>query len=269
LPELPEVETTCKGISPIIGSKIKQIIIRQPKLRWPVPIALLQFKNLTVEKISRRAKYILIYTDHGVFIIHLGMSGRLCLIKQGLTAAKHDHVDFNLTNNRMLRYTDPRRFGSILWSNEDPLSHPLLCELGPEPLSRAFNGQYLFKITRTKTIAIKNTIMDQKIVVGVGNIYANEALYSAGISPIRKTHTLSLEECQALVKSIQKILKCAIIQGGTTLRDFLNADGKQGYFKQKLLVYGRQGELCFTCNKLLSSEKIGQRMTVYCRTCQK
>jgi len=269
MPELPEVETTCKGISPIVGSKIKHIIIRQPKLRWPIPPALSEFKNLIVKKVSRRAKYILIHTDQGAFIIHLGMSGRLCLIKQGLTAAKHDHVDFILTNNRLLRYTDHRRFGSILWSDEDPLNHRLLCELGPEPLSRSFNGQYLFKITRTKKTAIKTTIMDQKIVVGVGNIYANEALYLAGISPIRKTQSLSLEECQALVKAIQKILKRAILQGGTTLRDFLSADGKRGYFKQKLQVYGRQGELCFSCTKILSSEKIGQRMTVYCRTCQK
>jgi len=270
MPELPEVETTCQGIRPvIINQKIKQIIVRQAKLRWPVTPVVKKLKDLTVKAVTRRAKYILLKTEQGTFIIHLGMSGRLCLVKDQIPFKKHDHLDFLLNNRYVLRYTDPRRFGSVLWTTEDPLEHSLLANLGLEPLTLEFNANYLWAKCQGKSAVIKQTIMDQKIVVGVGNIYANEALYLAKISPLRAARTLTVAECSALVKAIKKILTKAIKQGGTTLKDFLGSDGRPGYFKQKLLVYGREGEVCLLCDKPLSHARIGQRSTVYCLDCQK
>ena len=269
MPELPEVETICQGIRPaLIGQKIKQIVVRQPKLRWPVTPLVKKLQNLTIKSIERRAKYILLTTQQGTFIIHLGMSGRLCLVNKQIKFKKHDHIDFLLNQDYLLRYTDPRRFGSVLWLSGDPLTHHLLVDLGPEPLTEDFNADYLWAQCQRRTAVIKQVIMDQKMVVGVGNIYANEALYLAKISPLRVTRTITMPECIALVKAIKKILKQAIKQGGTTLKDFVKSDGKPGYFKQKLLVYGREGEICLSCKQLLSHSRIGQRSTVYCTVCQ-
>ncbi len=270
MPELPEVETTCRGIEKVVfGASIRHILIRESRLRWPLSKELLHLKNEKIHAVERRAKYILLRCSKGTIIIHLGMSGRLCIMPDKMEPKKHDHVDFILNNQKLLRYSDPRRFGSILWATGNPLEHFLLANLGPEPLSNSFNAKYLFAHTQNKKKAIKLLIMDQQIVVGVGNIYANEALFAAKILPARSSSSLSLSECEALVKGIQKILKKAILQGGTTLRDFLSPRGKQGYFVQKLFVYGREGQNCLNCNTLLSASRIGQRATVFCTKCQK
>lgn len=268
MPELPEVETTCRGIQSIIGCTLEHVIVRQKQLRWPVSQEIPSLKNIRILEVARRAKYILIYTTKGAFIIHLGMSGRLCVISNKLAPEKHDHLDFILNNGTLLRYTDPRRFGAVLWTKDEPLNFSLLAKLGPEPLSDAFNGQYLLQRAQNKKTTIKQLIMDQNIVVGIGNIYANEALFTANILPIRQSNTLTLAECKKLVLKIQTILKQAILQGGTTLRDFLSADGKPGYFSQKLFVYGREDEKCL-CGTPLNSIRVGQRATVYCPSCQK
>jgi formamidopyrimidine-DNA glycosylase len=270
VPELPEVETTCRGIQPAIkGRYIDQVIVRQKQLRWPVSSNISKLRKLKIIGVSRRAKYILLQTAVGSFIIHLGMSGRLGVINSDNPVQKHDHVDFKLDNETSLRYTDPRRFGFVLWTKNDPLDYSLLANLGPEPFSKTFSARYLFQCAQRKKISVKQLIMDQTIVVGVGNIYANEALFAAKLLPTRLAFTLSLSDCQRLVSCIQKILKQAIKQGGTTLRDFLSADGKPGYFVQKLLVYGREGEDCFSCNASLNEIRINQRTTVFCSVCQK
>ncbi len=270
MPELPEVEITCQGIqTAVLGRKIRKILVRQPQLRWPVPDALLQLKNVNISDINRRAKYILLNVQQGTIIIHLGMSGRLCVFDQTTPNQKHDHVDFILDNGTLLRYTDPRRFGAVLWTTEDPLNYHLLSNLGPEPFSECFNSQYLFEWSKRKNVTLKQLIMDQQVVVGVGNIYANEALFAAKLSPLRLSTSLTKKECQQLVIMIQKILQQAILKGGTTLRDFLSPTGKQGYFIQELLVYGREGEDCLCCKEPLQSIRINQRSTVFCNACQK
>ncbi len=269
MPELPEVETTCQGIrSAVINQTIREIVIRESRLRWPVSRALLKLRKIQITNVSRRAKYILMQSTLGSFIIHLGMSGRLCCLDEKIPYQKHDHIDFVFDNGTLLRYTDPRRFGAVLWTTKDPLKHRYLAKLGVEPLLPVFNAHYLHRVTQNKQQPIKQLIMDQKVVVGVGNIYANEALYQAKISPLRYSHSLSLNDCAELVRAIRKILTAAIKQGGTTLRDFLSAKGKPGYFKQKLLVYGRQGMACLHCGQSLDVIRIQQRTTVYCSTCQ-
>ncbi len=270
MPELPEVETTRLGIKPALdGQSIQKIIIREPRLRWPVPDILSTLRNTKIESITRRAKYILLKTEKGTIILHLGMSGRLCVVEPGTKTEKHDHVDIILSNGKLLRYTDPRRFGSILWTDEDPALHSLLATLGPEPLSNSFNAKYLYLALKRRNIEIKKMLMDQKIVVGVGNIYANEALFISGILPHRSSRTLTLSECATLVSTTKTILKKAIKLGGTTLKDFFSGEGKPGYFKQKLKVYGREGEPCIECQQTLLGILIGQRATVYCSSCQK
>lgn len=269
MPELPEVETTCRGIQAALEGKIiKRIVIRNPNLRWPIPSAVSKLKNLTVQAVKRRAKYILIITHSGTIIIHLGMSGSLKLVSDNVRAEKHDHADFVL-ENLCIRYRDPRRFGAILWTVNPPLTHPLLSALGCEPWDFDFTAAYLLQRAKNKKIAVKQFIMDQSVVVGVGNIYANEALFLAKISPLRVTNTLELKEWQILIKTIQQVLKKAIQLGGTTLRDFKAPEGKLGYFSQKLLVYGRGGELCPCCDALLESVPIAKRSTVFCLQCQK
>jgi len=270
MPELPEVEATCQAIRPhIMKRKLTQVIVRQPKLRWAIPKALSEIKNTKIIDIQRRAKYILLTTSKGTIIIHLGMSGRLRVLKNNIPHQKHDHVDFIFNDGALMRYTDPRRFGSILFTTADPLRYPLLAKLGPEPFSESFNAKYLFEHTQRKNIAIKQLIMDQQVVAGVGNIYANEALFLAKLSPLRSSRLLMFDECQRLVEAIQEILKEAIRQGGTTLRDFLSPDGKPGYFVQKLFVYGRENKNCLGCHALLSIIQLGQRSTVFCKSCQK
>lgn len=269
MPELPEVETTCQGIKPVIvGGILNKVILHETRLRWPIPKCLEKLKNITIIDVTRRAKYILISTCSGTLIIHLGMSGRLNIVPKDTPLKKHDHAVFIFNTGMSLRYNDPRRFGAILWTSEDPNQHSLLKKLGPEPFAKEFQAKYLFNKSRKVKITIKQYIMDASIVVGVGNIYANEALFFAQISPLRKAHSLTLIECKSLVSSIREILKKAIIAGGTTLRDFLAPSGNPGYFSQELLVYGREGMACVNCSKILSSIRIGQRATVYCGICQ-
>ncbi len=270
MPELPEVETTKRGISPhIINRRVEEIIVRQKKLRWEVPNNLSRdLVGKIIFTVTRRGKYLLLASDKGTLIIHLGMSGSLRIVNKDLIAEKHDHVDVVLENGKALRFTDPRRFGCVLWEASDIDSHPLLNNLGPEPLNDEFASDYLFKASRGRSIAIKAFIMNSKIVVGVGNIYANEALFLAGINPKRPAGKISTTQYDKLVPSIKRILKGAIAVGGTTLRDFTNSSGEPGYFKQSLNVYGRGGENCIRCSNELKEIRLGQRSTVYCTRCQ-
>lgn len=270
MPELPEVETTLRGITPhILGKQFREIIVRQTQLRWPVPQLLPQtLPGLTLSGITRRGKYLLLTTSEGTLLLHLGMSGSLRILEQPQAPGKHDHVDFVFDDTTILRYNDPRKFGAVLWTNAAAESHPLLVDLGPEPLSAEFNADYLYARTRRRRVAVKPLIMDSHVVVGVGNIYANEALFKAGILPARTADTLELTECKRLMEAIRDVLARAIEQGGTTLRDFSNPEGKPGYFKQQLTVYGRAGEACNLCQQPIRQLKLGQRASYFCQHCQ-
>ena len=271
MPELPEVETTCRGIAPHIeGQIINHVIVRQSKLRWPVPDLLSQtLSGLCIHSVSRRAKYLLFNTDIGTILVHLGMSGNLRLVSSNQVVGKHDHLDFIFNDGTVLRYNDPRRFGSVLWTTEPIDNHPLIKNLGPEPLSDAFNGEYLFTVAQKRKVAVKLLIMDSHIVVGVGNIYANEALFMASIHPSSPACDISLTHYQSLAKCIRVVLQHAIKQGGTTLRDFVNEAGRPGYFQQQLKVYGRAGLSCVNCNHPLTEIRLANRSTVFCSVCQK
>jgi len=270
MPELPEVETTRRGIVPYLqGKKILKVVVREPRLRWEIPANLAtELAGQTVTAVERRGKYLLLKTRKGTALIHLGMSGSLRLAVVGEPLKKHDHVDLVLASGRCLRFHDPRRFGCLLWLDGDPFKHSLLAELGPEPLSTDFTGDYLFGKTEGKSTAVKSLIMDSHIVVGVGNIYANEALFASGISPTLKAGKLTLERCEALVREIKTVLDRAITVGGTTLRDFVGGDGKPGYFAQTLQVYGREGQPCNNCGTPLKDSRLGGRTTVFCPRCQ-
>ncbi|MDX1302655.1 bifunctional DNA-formamidopyrimidine glycosylase/DNA-(apurinic or apyrimidinic site) lyase [Photobacterium sp.] len=269
MPELPEVEVSRMGITPhVVGQMVTKIVIRNSRLRWPIPEDIQQIEGQVIRSISRRAKYLLLQTDAGYAIIHLGMSGSLRILPASLPAGKHDHVDLVLSNGEVLRYNDPRRFGAWLWEQPER-QHPVLSKLGPEPLSDGFTAEYLLERAKGKRTAVKQLIMDNQIVVGVGNIYANESLFSAGIHPKRAAGNISSQRMAILVAEIKAVLAFAIKQGGTTLKDFKNADGKPGYFAQELQVYGKGGEPCPRCDNILSDMKIGQRATVYCSHCQK
>jgi formamidopyrimidine-DNA glycosylase len=271
MPELPEVETTRRGIEPhILNRKIARVVLRERKLRWPVPAKLAA--NLTgksVQSVKRRAKYLLIDMGNGTLMIHLGMSGSLRIVPKTELAEKHDHADFQFDNGKILRYRDPRKFGCILWIAEDLDQHPLLSKLGPEPLTDEFGSDYLFALSRKRKAPIKTFIMDGHMVVGVGNIYANEALFRAGIRPTREAGSLSKAKTLLLVSKIKEVLAEAIHVGGTTLRDFIGSDGEPGYFKQSLAVYGRAGQPCVKCGGILKEIRQGQRSTVYCGKCQR
>lgn len=269
MPELPEVETTRRGIEPhIIGQKIIQVIVRERRLRWTIPDELdILSSEQTIQQVTRRAKYLLITLQSGTIIIHLGMSGSLRIVDSNSAINKHDHVDILLSNGLALRYHDPRRFGCILWTN-DPINHELLTHLGPEPLTDNFNVNYLFQASRKRSLAVKLFIMDNKTVVGVGNIYANEALFAAGINPNKAANTISKARYEKLVATIKEVLSRAIEAGGTTLRDFVGGDGHPGYFQQTLNVYGRANMPCYQCGRLLKETKLGQRTTVWCSHCQ-
>lgn len=271
MPELPEVETTCRGIAPHIeGQIIKQVIVRQPKLRWPVPETLSQdLTGLCIQSVSRRAKYLLFSTASGTVLLHLGMSGNLRIMSLDQAAGKHDHVDFVFTDGTVLRLNDPRRFGAVLWTTKPAAEHQLLKDLGPEPLLSDFSGELLYSLSRNRKTAVKSFIMDSHIVVGVGNIYANEALFMAGILPTRQAGKVSLARYQKLAECIRMVLQQAILQGGTTLRDFVNETGKPGYFQQRLRVYGRAGLPCVSCNQPLTEIRIANRSTVFCPNCQR
>ncbi len=284
MPELPEVETTRRGIEPhILNAKVKKVVVRQPQLRWPIPDDLPGLmKGKIIDSVERRAKYLLLAVASdsrskkvakrvakGTAIIHLGMSGSLRIIDAREPAMVHDHVDIVLDNGQALRFTDPRRFGCLLWQGVGDEPHSLLASLGPEPLSDQFDGELLFQRSRRRKIPVKTFIMDGKVVVGVGNIYANEALFAAGIRPDREAGKVSRQRYRVLAEEIKRILAQAIEQGGTTLRDFVGGDGKPGYFKQDLKVYGRGGEPCKSCKGLLTETRLGQRSTVFCRRCQR
>lgn len=271
MPELPEVETTRKGIAPyVVGEVVKDIIIRERNLRWPIPTTLKRsFKNQLIRKLRRRAKYLLFYTDKGCMIIHLGMSGTLRILDKTIPHEKHDHVDIIFQSGHLLRFRDPRKFGSIHWTKTDPLEHKLIDHLGPEPLADNFDATYLYKRSRKRKQAIKTFIMDSQIVVGVGNIYASESLFRAGIKPMAKAGSVSQARYEKLVIEIKNVLTEAIEKGGTTLRDFYNGDGKPGYFTQELNVYDREGEPCKKCKKKIKMIRQGQRSSYYCSHCQK
>ena len=269
MPELPEVETTLRGIEPaLIDRRINELIVREARLRWPVDPGLpMMLRGCLITKLERRAKYIVIRLDHGSLVCHLGMSGSMRIVDELESLRPHDHIDLVLDDGMRLRYNDPRRFGSFLWC-EDPFAHRLLADLGPEPLGDQFSGAYLYARSRGRRQAVKNFIMDQKIVVGVGNIYASEALYQAGILPQRRAGRISESRYECLAERIRGVLASAIEQGGTTLRDFVQSDSKPGYFRQQLDVYDRAGKPCRTCGRLVQNRVIGQRSSYYCAHCQ-
>lgn len=271
MPELPEVETTRRGLAPHLeGATVTGVVIRNPQLRWPIPDNLPQCLNgLPVISLKRRAKYLLMKFDSGTLILHLGMSGSLRILPAGTVPERHDHFDLLLDNGNLMRLRDPRRFGAILWHEGDISTHPLLTKLGPEPLEAHFNTNYFYRATRGRNVAIKQFIMDNHVVVGVGNIYANEALFSSGIAPQTRAGKLSLARCARLVDIIRTTLREAINAGGSTLRDFVNASGNPGYFQQEHHVYDRTGELCSTCARPIKQIKQGQRSSFYCEHCQK
>ncbi len=268
MPELPEVETTRRGILPYSEGKVlHEIIIRDSRLRWPVSDELVAWRTAEVKSLLRRGKYIIMGFDSGSILIHLGMSGSLRVVKHSEPIQKHDHIDFVFDQTR-LRFNDPRRFGSVLWA-ENWEDHPLIVHLGPEPLSEDFDTEYLFQASRNRSVAVKQFIMDSKVVVGVGNIYANEALYLSGIHPNRAAKRISKRRYAVLLDNIKQVLTSAIDQGGTTLRDFVGGDGKPGYFQQLLFVYGRQGKPCKGCGTELKELRLNGRSTVFCGVCQK
>lgn len=270
MPELPEVETTRRGIAPHIERrKVTGVDIRQPSLRWPIPDTLTDaILGRQLLDIQRRGKYLLLRFGAGNLLIHLGMSGSLRIVKPEEPPRFHDHVDIAF-GKHILRYCDPRRFGCMLWVEGDPMAHSLLAHLGPEPLGEDFTAEYLFKRSRKRTAPIKQFLMDSKTVVGVGNIYANEALYFSGIKPIRKAGTVTRKQYELLVENIRFVLQRSIEQGGTTLRDFVGSDGQPGYFKQQLMVYGRGAQPCKQCGRVLKEIRLNNRTTVYCVDCQR
>ena len=271
MPELPEVETTRRGLAPHIeGSKVKQVTVRQPRLRWAVPSDIAaKLEGRVIQSIQRRGKYLLFKNSQGTLIGHLGMSGSMRICSAGSEVKKHDHVDIAMANGNILRYHDPRRFGFLLWTEDDPLQHKMLRKLGPEPLSEAFTGKLLHQLSRKRKVPVKNFIMDSCVVVGVGNIYASESLFSAGIRPTRAAGKVSLADYESLAQIIRIVLSRSIEQGGTTLKDFVNSDGQPGYFAQQLNVYGRAGQPCPSCKTPIKSKVIGQRNSFYCPHCQK
>ncbi|EIJ33559.1 bifunctional DNA-formamidopyrimidine glycosylase/DNA-(apurinic or apyrimidinic site) lyase [Thiothrix nivea] len=270
MPELPEVETTRRGIEPWLqGQTIAKVMVRQPKLRWPVPAEISVLEGQVVQELTRRGKYILLHTQAGVALIHLGMSGSLRIVEAGLEPRKHDHFDLVLASGKAVRYHDPRRFGALLWTEENPQQHALLRTLGPEPLGDAFDGDYLYQQSRTRKVSVKEFIMNAHIVVGVGNIYANEALFLARIDPRRAAGRVSRERYHALAQAIRQILAYAIECGGTTLRDFVREDGSPGYFQLELMVYDRAEQLCSACQAPIRRITQGQRSTWFCPVCQR
>ncbi|MGH8077439.1 MAG: bifunctional DNA-formamidopyrimidine glycosylase/DNA-(apurinic or apyrimidinic site) lyase [Lysobacter sp.] len=270
MPELPEVETTRAGLAPhLMGRHVMAATLRRATLRWPIAAeisALLPGQR--IEAVRRRAKYLLLDTAAGSALLHLGMSGSLRVLPGDTPVRDHDHVDLLLDSAQVLRFNDPRRFGCLLWQPPGE-THPLLAALGPEPLSDAFDGDYLYARSRGRSAPVKTFLMDQKVVVGVGNIYVAEALFAAGISPLRAAGKVSRERYLQLADAVKTILAYAITRGGTTLRDFINPDGVPGYFDVELSAYGRGGESCPRCGRALKQALIGQRATVWCGHCQR
>jgi formamidopyrimidine-DNA glycosylase len=270
MPELPEVETSRRGIAPWLeGMRVRNVTVRERRLRWPVPKDIDRLlPGEIIHSIRRRAKYLLFHTDAGTMLLHLGMSGSVRIIADNEPAAKHDHVDIGIEGGKALRFRDPRRFGSILWA-KNAADHPLLRDLGPEPLGLDFSGEYLWRMSRGRRISIKQFIMNASIVVGVGNIYASESLFMACVHPRRRADRVSLQRMRVLANCIVTVLEQAITAGGTTLRDFYGGDGEPGYFRPRLEAYGREGEPCRRCNEPISAIVLGQRSTFYCKRCQR
>lgn len=271
MPELPEVETTRRGIEPyIVSNTVTAVKIRQYQLRWPIPKELeTALPGQTIDTVTRRAKYLTLQTAAGAVLLHLGMSGSLRILPADADWKKHDHVSIEFDSDRCLRLHDPRRFGAVLWTTNPPEQHPLLANLGPEPLGNAFNGPYLYAQSRRRRSPVKTFIMDGHIVVGVGNIYANEALFLAGIAPRRAAGRISAQRYEKLASTIRQVLQQAITQGGTTLRDFVGSQGEPGYFRQFLQVYDRAGKPCHNCQKPIQHIRLGQRSTYFCTHCQR
>ncbi|CAM3607876.1 bifunctional DNA-formamidopyrimidine glycosylase/DNA-(apurinic or apyrimidinic site) lyase [Parendozoicomonas haliclonae] len=270
MPELPEVETTLRGIAPhTVGNKVIGVEVRQPRLRWPVnpdlPALLFEQPLLSI---TRRAKYLLLHFPNGTLIGHLGMSGSMRVLPAGTPAEKHDHVDIVFDNGQILRLTDPRRFGAMVWTDRPVEQHDLIRKLGPEPLSDAFTGERLYELSRKRKQPVKTFIMDNHTVVGVGNIYANEALFMAGIRPDRACGNISRHRYEELAQAIKAVLTRAIEVGGTTLKDFVGGDGKPGYFAIELSMYGRGGEFCKECGTTIREIRLNNRSTCYCPSCQ-
>ncbi len=268
MPELPEVEVSRLGITPLTqGQTVNKIVIRQTQLRWPVPDTIHQAVGQPILSIERRAKYLLLRLATGTILVHLGMSGSLRVLAANTPFSKHDHVDLHFDNQTLLRYNDPRRFGCWLWFDKN-VTIPLLDKLGPEPLSDEFSAEYMLTLASKRKVSVKQFIMQNAVVVGVGNIYASESLYNAHIHPLRQAHTLSKQEWVELVNQIKIVLQSAITQGGTTLNDFKQPNGKPGYFAQQLNVYGKANAPCPSCGDAIQSKVIGQRNTFWCDRCQ-
>ena len=271
MPELPEVEVTRLGISPyLVNQTIKKVHVHQRQLRWLVPQQIHLTEGLVIRDVSRRAKYLFIHTDSGDMVMHLGMSGKMRVVDAGLERKKHDHIEVELHSGKKLVLNDARRFGSCLWQDaSDSQALPMLDNLGPEPLTDSFDEKRLFELSRGRKSPVKSFIMDNAVVVGVGNIYANESLFNTGIDPRRAAGRVSLKRYKALTAQIKLVLAKAIEQGGTTLKDFAQADGSPGYFAQHLHVYGRAGKACDNCNTPIESKVIAQRNTFFCKVCQR
>lgn len=270
MPELPEVETTRRGIEPhLVGQTVKRLLLHDRRLRWPIPDEVLQLEGSCLQSVRRRGKYLLLDAPEGSAIVHLGMSGSLRICDHEIELRKHDHVELQLDSGKTLRLHDPRRFGCFLWQAQGNAQHSLLAALGPEPLSDDFDATTLINACHNRKVAIKNLIMNSHVVVGVGNIYASESLFLAGIRPGRASKGLTRREVARLADTIKAVLGAAIEQGGTTLRDFVNSDGNPGYFAQSLYVYGREGQTCKICDATIKQRVIGQRSTFYCNQCQR
>lgn len=271
MPELPEVETTRRGLAPYVrGRRIAALEIYEPRLRWPVPRDLPQkVAGRRIVRVGRRAKYLLLGLESGTLLLHLGMSGNLRTVPARTPRQAHDHFDLVLDSGLAVRFNDPRRFGSLLYTHADPRTHPLLAQLGPEPLAAAFDAHYLWRITRGRRVAIKQLLVNSRLIAGVGNIYASEALFRARIRPQRQARTLSRAQAARLVRGVRAVLRQAIRSGGTTLRDYRGADGAPGYFRQRLYVYERRGKPCRRCRTPVRALTQGQRSSYYCPSCQK
>ncbi|MFW5431601.1 MAG: bifunctional DNA-formamidopyrimidine glycosylase/DNA-(apurinic or apyrimidinic site) lyase [Methylophilaceae bacterium] len=270
MPELPEVEITRQGLLPLINQTVKSVVIRNASMRWPIPDHLpATLDNQKLLNLTRRAKYILAQFENGTLLIHLGMSGHISLLDRNYPPEKHDHFDIQFQNQQVLRLTDPRRFGAVLWGGESPQDHVLLSQLGPEPLEDTFTAKHLYQQTRTRKAPIKNAIMDAHLVVGVGNIYASESLFRSRINPQLPANKMSLAKCEKLVLEIKATLGDALNAGGSSLRDFTAVNGNSGYFQQSYFVYGRTDKPCKVCSSLIKCIRLGQRSTFYCQSCQK
>jgi formamidopyrimidine-DNA glycosylase len=271
MPELPEVETTRRGLLPhLVGRRIRGVVVRNAKLRWPIPADLeRRLKGKEVLAIRRRGKYLLFDYEKGHLLVHLGMSGRLTIVPADQAAKRHDHVDLQLEDRKTLRFTDPRRFGAMLWVQGPAEKHALLQGLGLEPLDAGFTGKALHERSRGRKVAIKQFVMNARILTGVGNIYASEALFAAGVHPLRVAGRISLARYERLAAAIRATLERALAAGGTTLRDFASAEGRPGYFQHESAVYGREGKRCRVCGSKIRAIRQGQRSTFYCPGCQR